>query len=210
MLECCGKVLEKIVARRVLHNVNSLQLIPTNQFGSRNYSSAVDAGLAVVHTAQAAIRTGNIAALLLFDIQGFFDNINADRAVQIFLDLGFPPSLCKWLRSFLSECRIRLCFNATSSDPFSVSQGTLQGSPLSPLLSAIYTSPLLKRLKALWTKRSLSLYVDDGTISASGPLYQNAVRKVAKGFEEVTSWLARNGLCAEPEKTELIIFHPKH
>jgi len=210
LLECCGKVLEKIIACCVLHDVNSLQLIPTNQFGSRNYSSTVDAGLSIVHTAQAAICTGHVAALLLFDIQGFFNNINAEWAVQIFLDLGFPPSLCKWLCSFLSECRIRLCFNATTSDPFLVLHGTPQGSPLSPLLSAIYTSPLLKHLEALWTKRSLSLYVDDGAISALGPSYRHAVHMVAEGFEEVTSWLAQNGLHAEPEKTELIIFHPKH
>ena len=52
LLECCGKWLEKIVASRILSDINTHHLLPQNQFGSRNEHCAVDAALALVHMAQ--------------------------------------------------------------------------------------------------------------------------------------------------------------
>jgi hypothetical protein len=33
-------------------------------------------------------------ALLLFNILGFFDNLNPERMVQLFHDKGFPLGIC--------------------------------------------------------------------------------------------------------------------
>jgi len=38
--------------------------------------SAPDAALALVHNIQASRRSGHVGVLILFDVQGFFDNIN--------------------------------------------------------------------------------------------------------------------------------------
>lgn len=50
------------------------------------------------------------AAVILFDIQGFFDNIIVERIVRISHSLGFPPSLCAWLHSFLTERSVKTMF----------------------------------------------------------------------------------------------------
>jgi hypothetical protein len=102
LLECCGKLLEKIIATRVLAEVNEHDLIPPNQFGSRDYHCAADAALIVAHNAQACITSHHVGALILFDIQGFFDNVNVERAARVFQDLGFPPQFCTWICSFLT------------------------------------------------------------------------------------------------------------
>ena len=78
LLECCGKLLEKIMARRVMHDLNAFSLLPPTQFGSRDYHCATDAALALVHTAQRGLATGYPVATLLLDIQGFFNNVNQD------------------------------------------------------------------------------------------------------------------------------------
>ena len=96
LLECCRKLLEKIVASRLLHDLNLYSLLPPNQFGSRDYHCAVDAVMCLMHHTEAAIATGHMAALILFDIQGFFDNINVDRLVSIMTNLGFPSAICAW------------------------------------------------------------------------------------------------------------------
>ena len=143
LLECCGKLLEKIIAKRILNDIHLYDILPPTQFGSRDYHCAVDAALCLVHNAQAAIRASFVASVVLFDIQGFFDNINITCVIQIFRNRGFPPSLCDWVRSFLSDRNVQLSFNGMKSDPILLDHGTPQGSPLSPILSAIYTSPLL-------------------------------------------------------------------
>ena len=209
-MECCGKLLEKIVATRVLADVNTYNLIPPNQFGSRDYHCAADAALIVAHNAQACIASRHVGALILFDIQGFFDNVNVERAVRIFQDLGFPIPFCDWIHSFLTDRHIFLSFNGFTADSVSIDFGTPQGSPLSPILTAIYTSPLLKYINRTWLWRSLNLYVDDGSIFATGPMYRTAIKAVAAGLEDILGWLKCNGLRTDPDKTEFMIFKYRH
>ena len=59
-----------------------------------------------------------------------------------------------------------LRFNGLTADPLTLLVGMPQGSPISPILSIIYTSPLLHIMKRL-EEASLSMYVDDGVIFAA-------------------------------------------
>ena len=82
---------------------------------------------------------------------------------------------------------------------------TPQGSPLSPILSAVYTIPLL-RLAERWVWLMLSLYVDDGNLTAAGPTHQESVKRVVTGFRIVSDRLKHCGLRTDPDKTEFISF----
>ena len=208
LLECCGKLLEKIIAKRILHDIHHHDILPPSQFGSRDYHCAVDAALCLVHNAQAAVRAGFVASVVLFDIQGFFDNINIARIVQIFRNRGFPPSLCDWVRSFLSKRHVQLSFNGMKSDPILLDHGTPQGSPLSPILSAIYTAPLLQLINRTWARRGLNMYVDDGAIFSNAKNHLASSQNAARGLQEITAWLGRNGLKCDTDKTEFISFAP--
>ena len=79
-------------------------LIPTTQFSSHNASSTLDAGLTLLHDIQSAHQAQLYTGLLLFDIQGFFNNMNHDRLVQVFADLGFAPELVNWCHSCKLPC----------------------------------------------------------------------------------------------------------
>src|SRR5258708_7834658 len=177
LLECLGKLLEKVIASRILYEINRFDLVPTTQFGSHNASSTVDAGLTLQHDIRTAHASGQVCAMLLFDISGFFDNINHHHLVSIFRALGFPPELVSWLESFLTDHHVSLKFNNFTSDPYNLQVGTPQGSPISLVLSIIFASPLLY-LAQRWTNTSLSMYVDDGNLFACGT-----------SFSEVTNCL---------------------
>jgi Endonuclease-reverse transcriptase len=71
LLECCGKLLEKVIAARFSWEVDHLSLIGNRQFGSRHHYSAPDATLCLHYKARETIRHGCIGAVLLFDIPGF-------------------------------------------------------------------------------------------------------------------------------------------
>jgi hypothetical protein len=205
LLECLGKLLEKVVAKIIYSDMTKYALVPTTQFGGRNASSTLDAGLTLLHDIQAAHRTQMRAGLLLFDIQGYFDNINHDRLIKAFTDLGFAPELVKWCQSFLKDRTVKLRFNGKTSDPFDVVVGTPQGSPISPVLSTIYTSSLLHKMKE-WTNASLGMYIDDGVIFACGDNWKTIENTMRAGYTTCLDWLKRAGLNAELDKTELIFF----
>jgi hypothetical protein len=205
LLECMGKLVEKVMARLLYSEIIRHDLLPTNQYGGRMASSTLDAGLTLTHDIQVAHAAGLRTGLLLFDIQGYFDNINRERLVQVVADLGFAPEIISWTKSFLAERTVRLKFNNHTSDTISSEVGTPQGSPISPVLSTLYTHALLRVLRDLrWT--SLNLYIDDGAILACGETWTKVESSLIAAYTSCASWLNRSGLKAEPDKTELMYF----
>jgi hypothetical protein len=76
---------------------------------------------------------------------------------------------------------------------------------VSPVLSTIYTSALLYKMRE-WTNTSLGMYIDDGVIFACGRRWEDIEASMRKGYTTCIDWLTRAGLNAKPEKTELIYF----
>jgi hypothetical protein len=76
LLETMSKLLEKAVAKRMQHDIVKYELIQANQFGGRAHSSCLDMGLALLHDVQEAHHRGLKCGILLFDVCGFFNNIN--------------------------------------------------------------------------------------------------------------------------------------
>ena len=137
LLECIAKLLEKIVAKSINTDIISADLLPISQFGSHPQHNMIDTVATLVHKIQATRQTGNIGALLLFNISGFFDNVNPERATQVFRQKGFPNNVCRWTQLFLTGRSVTLKMGTTLSEPCHVHNGTPQGSPLSPILSAL-------------------------------------------------------------------------
>jgi hypothetical protein len=144
LLECTGKLLEKIVANRLGADERNFSLIGPMQFGSRKYHSAPNAATLLRFKAQTTIRSGNVGGILLLDISRFFDHLNPTMMVTTLADLGVDAQTCAWVHSFMTERTLRLTFNGDQSDPFRQDVGVPQGSPLSPILSTLYTSPVLR------------------------------------------------------------------
>jgi hypothetical protein len=205
LMECMGKVLERIVAKRVNNDIEEHGLLSMSQFGLRPAHCTVDAVATLVHRIQATRATNNTGALLLFDISGFFDNINPERAAHILGNLGFPENVRKWMLSFLQGCTTTLRIGDHSSQAFPINNGTPQGLPLSPILSALYTTSLLNITKT-WVHKDLTLYVDNSAIYATSATTMAATEVALDGYKEVLGWLQANRLDADLNKTELMTF----
>jgi hypothetical protein len=67
---------------------------------------------------------------------------------------------------------------------------------------------MLWQLNAHWSDKTVQLYVDDGAIFASGTTIQSAIAKATSTLEEVTEWLAANGLRTDADKAEAMVFLP--
>jgi reverse transcriptase-like protein len=125
--------------------------------------------------------------------------------VQIISDLGFAPEIVSWCKSFLKDRMVRLCFNGRTSNPFDFAVGTPQGLPVSPVLSIIYTAPLLQKMRS-WSNTLLGMYINDGAIFACGKNWHDIKEAMRQGYITCMGWLKKAGLNAKPNKTELLFF----
>ena len=205
LLETFGNLMAKVMAKRILADITHNNLIPTNQFGGRNAPSCTDAGLTLIHDVTLAHRANLKCGIVLFDIRGFFDHANHVRLVSVMTELGFPQEVHRWTKSFLKDRRVRLKFNGTLADERNLDFGTPQGSPVSPVLSAIYTSPLLHRMRG-WNNSSLGMYVDDRVLFACAETWEGVTKLLRARYAVCLDWLTRAGLAIEPDRTELLFF----
>ena len=56
LIECLSKLVEKGMSKRFLYDIDKHRLVPTTQFGTRAFSSTLDAGLTLTHDVQCALR----------------------------------------------------------------------------------------------------------------------------------------------------------
>ena len=84
---------------------------------------------------------------------------------------------------------------------------TPQGSPLSPILSALFISSMLK-LTSMWEHSDLTLYVDDGCIFALSSTFGAVTARIQTAAHDVRRALQNLGLSINTDKTEIIFFHP--
>lgn len=100
-----------------------------------------------------------------------------------------------------------MSFNNHLTDTLEPELGMPQGSPLSPILLALVTGPILHLAKS-WDDTDLTLYVKNGNIFASGPTYHATVAKLSKAAHCVFSWLQDSGFSIDMDKCELMFFRP--
>ena len=158
--ECLGKVLEKIVAKRLQYFSNTLGLLPDNQFGGRERASVTDAGASLIEDIQAAWAQGKVYSVLACDVQGFFDNVGHQHLKHTLQQLGLPVPLQEWVSSFVAQRSVAISFDGFCG-PLALKpdHGVPQGSPVSPILAELFASSALTCLQNSPTR--LKAYVDD-------------------------------------------------
>jgi len=111
LLECLGKVLEKIVARRLTYLAGKHGLVPANQFRGCSNSSTIDALLSFTNDVQCAWNHKLVTSAPTFDIKGYFDFINHNRLLSELCRKRIPLAYVRWVASFLSDCKAAICID---------------------------------------------------------------------------------------------------
>ena len=75
LLNCLGKISEKIIAKRLAHLANTSNIIHFNQMGSRKQISAIDVIMFLVHDIQLAKHDNEDILLLFMNVKGAFNHV---------------------------------------------------------------------------------------------------------------------------------------
>src|SRR5436190_16741670 len=165
LLNCLGKISEKIIARRLTYLTNILNIMYLNQMSGRKQISAIDAVMSLVHDIQLAKHNNEDTSILFMNVKRAYDHVSANQLLKICQDLGLPRSLCSWIECFMNNRHLQLAFNRNKQEKISVKIGIPQGSLVSPILFLIYIKNIFPELNIMHI-RSPS-YVDDIALSYS-------------------------------------------
>ena len=70
------------------------------------------------------------------------------------------PDICRWVESFMTDRNVRIVIDGTEGQDRAVETGIPQGSPVSPILFAVYISGVFKEVERKTGAEGLS-FVDD-------------------------------------------------
>jgi len=137
---------------------------------------------------------------LFQDIKAGFDNGNASTLRARLLASRIPSYMVDWVSSFLSERTCTLLFQGSPNISSPVSEGTPQGSPISPLLFLLYVAPLHMSIP----RGLIGSYVDDLTITVASPAYRGTICRLQNLFSTIAAKGRDLGVSFSVPKTELI------
>jgi hypothetical protein len=139
LLSCMGKELERVASELLFEDADRRDLLSDRQFGSRIAWSAIDGAAIMVDRAHAAWTNSHITGVLLMDIKAAFPSVAKGRLVNLMKVRQMDGDVVRWTEGFLSERMLELIFVGNTKDRHPVEAGVPQGSPVSPILFAIYT-----------------------------------------------------------------------
>ena len=201
--ECLGKLLEKIVAKRLQYFANALGLLPSNQFGGRERASVTDAVVSLVTDIQEAWQHREVYSILACDVQGFFDNVGHHHLRQALLKLQLPTELVNWTMSFVSNRAVAISFDGYCGPARpKPDHGIPQGSPVSPILAQLFAGSALTLFDG--TDITLRAFVDDHLLGCSSPSVLANTVKLQRGYDRLATHLASLGLSLDSAKTEVM------
>ena len=211
--------MEKIVLQRLQHYCDTHNVIPVNQAGFRKGRSTTDHLVKITSQIKKQFSRRKSTLATFFDVKKAYDSVWHSRLLHKIKNIGINGMMYKYIQNFLSDRSICTRVGRTYSSFKSINMGIPQGSLISPLLFTILIHDLPKSLSK---HTQLVQYADDIAIWVNTKIRKNTDKRVVNYVQKLyqtelnnlTSYMAENGLELSGEKTCLMLFNngenPKH
>lgn len=207
-LSFIGKLVERIVLRRLNEHLTANNLNIPNQSGYKQFHSTETLLIKIVDDLLIAFDERKATVVMLLDLSAAFDTVNHGKLLNILhFEIGITGMALNWFRSFITGRSQRIKIGAAESEIITIKFGVPQGSVLGPVLFNLYIRSLYNTVKSL--KFAIQGYADDHQIYQSFDAihqYSLLVNEISGCFNEIRQWMAAHFLQLNPDKTEIIVF----
>jgi len=214
LLNTLSKLIKKVIGKRLQFHVRANNFIYLSQLGGLKFKSTTDAGIALMHIIHLGWVKNISTSTLAFDIAQFFPSLNHHFLTRILQKAGLDIHIVNFFTNYLIDRKTNYVWNNFSSPMFEVNIGVGQGSALSPILSALYLSPLLyilkNCLKNLNIPVSIISFVDDGLFISQNKSLDISNSHLFCSYNIMTKLLDKFSLIVEHSKTEVFYFNRLH
>jgi len=207
LLNTLGKLIEKVIAKRLQFHVARNDFIHPNQLGGLKFKSTIDVGVTLMHIIRSGWIKNLSTSILAFDISHFFPILNHCILTLILEKVGLNPKVTVFFTDYLVRRKTNYVWNNLSSPMYKVNVGVGQR-------SAFYLSPFLyileNHLKILNIPVLLISFVDDGLIITQNRSIDILNSHLFCSYNVLSNLLVKFGLTIEHSKTEVFHFNRSH
>ena len=145
LLSVAGKILAKIILRRITANITE-PLLPETQCGFRSERSTVDMVFSVRQVMEKCREQHRDLYIAFIDLSKAFDSVDRDLLWKILEKCGCPPRVINIIRQLHDGMQVQVKAAGKLSEPFEVSRGVKQGCTLAPVLFNTYVQCVTRLL----------------------------------------------------------------
>src|SRR5271170_5875753 len=160
-----GKVMEKLVNRRMMWYLEETNFFLEEQHGFRWNHSTQDALAEFTGEIRQALQAGDSVAVVHLDVEAAYTSVDIRTLKQDLREMGLPIGMIRWFDSYLEErvVTVKLGESCVTGD-IPMTRGLMQGSVLSPTLWNIFTRFMLKGLSDTVVGGGFVVFADDVTV----------------------------------------------
>lgn len=200
LLPVLGKILEKIILKRITTIAQSKNSIPNFQFGFRAHHATTHQLHRVADTISAALETKKYCAGVFLDVAKAFDTVWHDGLLFKLKNI-FPAPLYLILKSYLANRSFNVRHNLQHSKQYPIYAGVPQGSDIAPFLYTIYTSDLPTTENTL-----VGTYADDTAILSVSSDHTTASHQLQTHLNTLSQWFTNWKIKINESKSSLVTF----
>lgn len=206
LLSIAGKIMEKIVAKRILWTLLSKKSLNPNQYGFMPQKSTEDALYDAVAIIRDAVKHKKIVVMISLDIQGAFDGAWWPGIKQQLHKQGVHGSTFALMCSYLKDREISMNY-ADENISRATCKGCVQGSVCGPLLWNVQMNPLLEEAEHI--NAHVQAFADDILIIAAAPNTKELEEHASEALKLVEKWAFKSKMSFAASKTQAVIITKK-
>jgi hypothetical protein len=187
LLSSISKVLEKIVAEKLIHHLLSNDLIYQHQYGFLPKRSTEQNLIQILNYITDAINQDMYCVGVFLDLKKAFDVCSHEILLKKIQKIRIVGTAHKWFSRYLKGRTQCVDINGNFSSFQELAISVIQGSTLGPILFLCYINDFWK-----CTGMFSALFADDTTGLAKGPVLKDLTFYVNDELRKMANWFRAN------------------
>ena len=198
MQNTIGKLLEKIVARRLARELEEKELLPPTLGSYRTGKDTWMNAAVLAADVYEGFERKEETIVIALDLEDAYNRVQYDVLMRTLARLDVSPFLVMWIGAALLERKVALRIGRWTSEIETIAPGLPQGSALSPVLFNVYTMGITSN-QLEGPGRTLS-FADDVLVYRSGRNREEIAESAQTEIDRIGGWCDSHNGKLHPDK----------
>ncbi|XP_055584695.1 uncharacterized protein LOC129737559 [Uranotaenia lowii] len=205
LLACTGKIMERMVNRRLHAILEGQSLLDHRQYAFRSGRSTDDYFQELEMLLDSPSQRNYHTECASLDLSKAFDRVDRVAIINQLNEWGIVGRIMHYITDFLSDRSIQVLVNGTRSEKITVHGGVPQGSVIAPTLFLIAINSIFQKIPP---NIQALVYVDDILLISTSAFPKTTRKRLQEALTEIANWAPTVGFQFSPSKSCLLHIGP--